>query len=148
MLKYQFHFSLRILFIRRLKYTLSVISCQGGSCFSSKFYCIKKHFFEVGKSYCDLSLTIKSVHLLLLLLFFLSSFYFILKFYYNLIGKNSSFLEKLAHENCFVNRTEKFQKASCVFKSRQPLVIFLLTVVLNIEKFWKNFCFCTDSKLV
>ena len=51
-------------------------------------------------------------------------------------------------ENCFVNKTGKFQKASCVFKSRQPMVIFLLNVVLNIEKFWKDFCFCTDSKLI
>ena len=50
-------------------------------------------------------------------------------------------------ENCFVNKTEKFQKASCIFKSRQLLVIFLLTVVLNIEKFWEDFCFYTDSKL-
>ena len=50
-------------------------------------------------------------------------------------------------ENCFVNRTEKFQNASCIFKSRQLLVIFLLTVALNIEKFWEDFCFCTNSRL-
>ena len=28
------------------------------------------------------------------------------------------------------------------------MVIFLLNVVLNIEKFCKDFCFCTDSKLI
>ena len=28
------------------------------------------------------------------------------------------------------------------------MVIFLLNVVLNIEKFWKDFCFCTNSKLI
>ena len=35
-----------------------------------------------------------------------------------------------------------------MFKSRQSMVIFLLNVVLNIEKFWKDFCFCTNSKLI
>ena len=28
------------------------------------------------------------------------------------------------------------------------MVIFLLNVVLNIEKFWKDFCFCTNCKLI
>ena len=28
------------------------------------------------------------------------------------------------------------------------MVIFLLNVVLNIEKFWEDFCFCTDCKLI
>ena len=51
-------------------------------------------------------------------------------------------------ENCFVNKTEKFAKASCIFKSCQPMVIFLLNVILSIEKFWKDFCFCTDSILI
>ena len=54
----------------------------------------------------------------------------------------------MAYQNCFVNETEKFQKTTCVFKSRQPLVLFLLNVVLNIEKFWAGFCYCTDSKLI
>ena len=58
------------------------------------------------------------------------------------------FLEKLTCENFFVNKTGKFQKASCVFKSRYSMVIFLLNVVLNIEKFWKDFCFCTNCKLI
>ena len=54
----------------------------------------------------------------------------------------------MACQNCFVNETEKFQKTTCVFKSRQPLVLFLLNVVLNIEKFWADFCYRTDSKLI
>ena len=49
-------------------------------------------------------------------------------------------------ENCLVNKTEKFQKTTCLFQSRQPLVIFLLTVVLNIQKCWKDYCFCIDAK--
>ena len=54
----------------------------------------------------------------------------------------------MACPNCFVNETEKFQKTTCVFKSRQLLVLFLLNVVLNIEKFWAGFCYCADSKLI
>ena len=54
----------------------------------------------------------------------------------------------MACENCFVNKTEKFQKTTCILKSRQSLVLFLLKVVLNIEMFWVDFCYCTDSKLI
>ena len=43
---------------------------------------------------------------------------------------------------------EKFKKTKCVFKSRKPLAFFLLNVILNIEKFWKDFCYCTDTKLI
>lgn len=49
-------------------------------------------------------------------------------------------------ENCFVNKTEKFQKTTFLFQSHQPLVIFLLTVVLNIQQYWKDYWFCIDAK--
>ena len=47
-----------------------------------------------------------------------------------------------------MNNMEKFKKTTCVFKSRQPLAFFLLNVILNIEKFWKDFCYCTETKFI
>ena len=71
----------------------------------------------------------------------------VLFFKIRLFLSGSLFLfRKMVCENCLVNKTEKFQKTTCLFQSRQPLVIFLLTVVLNIQKCWKDYCFCIDAK--
>ena len=47
-----------------------------------------------------------------------------------------------------LTKQKNFRKYYAYLKSRQPLVIFLLNVLLNIEKFWNDFCFCTDHKLI
>ena len=37
-------------------------------------------------------------------------------------------------QNCFKNNMDAFEKATCIFSSRRPLVIFILNV-LNIKDF-------------
>ena len=48
-------------------------------------------------------------------------------------------------ENCFKDNVEAFEKTSCQFKSRRPLVIFLLNIVLNIKDLWGRYCFCVKK---
>ena len=48
-------------------------------------------------------------------------------------------------QNCFQDNIDAFEKATCVFSSRRPLVIFLLNVVLNIKDLWDRYCFCEKS---
>ena len=51
-------------------------------------------------------------------------------------------------QNCFKANIDAFEKATCVFSSRRPLVIFLLNMVLNIKDFRDRFCICKkDSDL-
>ena len=45
-------------------------------------------------------------------------------------------------QNCFKDNVEAFEKATCQFRSRRLLVIFLLNVVLNIKDLWDRYCFC------
>ena len=45
-------------------------------------------------------------------------------------------------QNFFKNSMDAFEKATCVFSSRRPLVIFILNVVLNIKDFSDWFCIC------
>ena len=48
-------------------------------------------------------------------------------------------------QNCFKDNIDAFEKATCVFSSRRPLVIFLLNVVLNIKDLWERYCSCEKS---
>ena len=43
--------------------------------------------------------------------------------------------------NCFQDNKEAFKRATCVFRIRRSLVIFLLNVVLNIKELWEIFVF-------
>ena len=45
-------------------------------------------------------------------------------------------------QNCFKNSMDAFEKATCVFSSRRPMVIFILNVLLNIKDFRDRFCIC------
>ena len=48
-------------------------------------------------------------------------------------------------QNCFKDNIDAFEKATCVFSSRRPLVIFLLNLVLNIKDLWERYCSCEKS---
>ena len=48
-------------------------------------------------------------------------------------------------QNCFKDKIDAFEKATCVFSSRRPLVIFLLNVVLNIKDLRDHYCSCEKS---
>ena len=45
-------------------------------------------------------------------------------------------------QNCFKDDVKAFEKATCQFRSRRSLVIFLLNVVFNIKDLWDRYCFC------
>ena len=48
-------------------------------------------------------------------------------------------------KNCFKDNIEAFEKATTVFSSRRPLVIFLLNVILNIKDLKDRYCFFKKS---
>ena len=45
-------------------------------------------------------------------------------------------------QNFFKNNMDAFEKATCVFSSRQPMVIFILNRLFNIKDFRDRFCIC------
>ena len=50
-------------------------------------------------------------------------------------------------QNCFKNNMDAFEKATCVFSSCRPLVIFILNVLLNIKDFKNCLCICKKDFL-
>ena len=52
------------------------------------------------------------------------------------------FRKKMTCQNCFKDKVDAFEKATCQFNCRRSLVIFLLNVVLNIKDLWIHYCFC------
>ena len=48
-------------------------------------------------------------------------------------------------ENCLKEKHDSFFEGTCVFVSRRNLDTFLLNVLLNIKKDWKQFCRCSDA---
>ena len=50
-------------------------------------------------------------------------------------------------KNCFLADEEKLENACCYFVSRHSLVLFLLNVILNIQKMWFEFCTCDGKNI-
>ena len=51
-------------------------------------------------------------------------------------------------ENCFKNNINAFEKATQEFSSQRPMVIFLLSVLLNINDLRDRYCFCKKSSSI
>ena len=53
----------------------------------------------------------------------------------------------MVSNNCFLNDKDKLENKCCFFKDRHALTLFLLNIILNIQKKWINFCKC-DGKTI
>lgn len=47
--------------------------------------------------------------------------------------------------NCYLSNKMKFHSRFSFFETRKKLAIFILNVLLNIEKHYKEFCKCKDN---
>ena len=73
--------------------------------------------------------------------------FFVCFFKSNLKNEFFFYLEKMSCQNCFKNNMDAFEKATCVFSSCRPLVIFILNVLLNIKDFKNCLCICKKDFL-
>ena len=60
----------------------------------------------------------------------------------------SFFLEKIPQcKNCFLFDEEKLEESFYHFKDRHSLVLFMLNIILNIQKIYLEFCKCDGTNI-
>ena len=58
------------------------------------------------------------------------------------------FLEKMSCLNCLQVNNDAYHLKTRFYKSRQPLVVFSLNMVLNSKELCKGYCFCKNADAV
>ena len=57
------------------------------------------------------------------------------------------FLEKMVCDNCLKFDKDCFEYKCNVFENRHVLVVFLINIVMNIQKLWEEFCMCDGVEI-